>query len=206
MPPSLSYGNHTHTHTLTTITLTQLSEENSSRKSHVIGWYYQELCHLACTGKIFKLSLRMSFLKGVTSFFQLNETQTKKINCSFWANQFSFIEQTLHNAFLHFRMFENYSQRWSHSVLPSFHGLSSECRCFHSHTASLGGAVGQPCAGSCADSGGSWTACSCCVFGCGWWGWSFGWILYRTPCKRVVSHLRAGRSEKTSEKRVQSHY
>ena len=76
------------------------------------------------------------------------------------------------------------------TITSSLRALSFECTCLHSHTASLGGAVGQPCAGSCADSRGSWRACSCCAFGCGWWGWSSGWILCRTPCTRVVSHLR----------------
>ena len=66
----------------------------------------------------------------------------------------------------------------------------------HNHTVSLGGAVGPPCAGSCAGSAGSWTAGNCCVFGCGWWGWSFGWILYRTPCTRVVSHLSRDQRKK----------
>ncbi len=80
----------------------------------------------------------------------------------------------------------------SHSlVITSLH-REVRCTCLHNHTASLGGAVGQPCAGSCADSSGSWTAGSCCAFCCGWWGWSFGWILYRTLCTRVVSHLRDG--------------
>lgn len=59
----------------------------------------------------------------------------------------------------------------------------------HSHIESLGGAAGPPYAGKCADSESSWKAGSCCAFGCGWWGWSSGWILYRTPCTRVVSHL-----------------
>lgn len=73
-----------------------------------------------------------------------------------------------------------------------FIGLILHRRCFHSRIASLGGAADPPCAGSCAGSGGSWTAGSCRAFGCGWWGWSFGWRLCRTPCTHVVSHLSGG--------------
>lgn len=83
-------------------------------------------------------------------------------------------------------------EREIHIFGCGFTGLILDCRCFHNHIASLGGAADPPCAGNCADSGDSWTAGSCRAFGCEWWGWSFGWTLCRTPCTHVVSHLSEG--------------